>query len=170
MYLENEYLKCSVLPDIGGHLYTCIDKISGQPMFYANPSIKKAQIGYRGAWAAFGIEFNFPVSHNWVSMSPVDFSIAKNADGSASVFVGNIDRPYGMQWTVELRLAPGSDGARGARHALQPQRRAAPLLLVEQRGRAGVGRFANLVPDALDAPATASPTWTPGRWIRRGWT
>ena len=57
IYLENEYLKCSVLPDIGGHVYTCVDKISGQPMFYANPSIKKARIGYRGAWAAFGIEF-----------------------------------------------------------------------------------------------------------------
>src|SRR5262249_54586016 len=108
IFLENEYLKCSVLPDIGGHLYTCIDKISGQPMFYANPSIKKAQIGYRGAWAAFGIEFNFPVSHNWVSMSPVDFSAKSNDDGSASIFVGNIDRPYGMQWTVELRLDPRS--------------------------------------------------------------
>jgi len=33
VYLENEYLKCSVLPDIGGHLYTCIDKISGKPLF-----------------------------------------------------------------------------------------------------------------------------------------
>ncbi len=108
VYLENEYLKCSVLPDIGGHLYTCIDKISGQPMFYANPSIKKAAIGYRGAWAAFGIEFNFPVSHNWVSMSPVDFAYRENGDGSASVLVSNIDRPYGMQWTVELRLAPAS--------------------------------------------------------------
>jgi tetratricopeptide (TPR) repeat protein len=108
VYLENEYLKCSVLPDIGGHLYTCTDKISGQPMFYANPSIKKANIGYRGAWAAFGIEFNFPVSHNWVSMSPVQFSFAKHPDGSASVWVGNIDRVYGMEWLVELRLRPGS--------------------------------------------------------------
>ena len=108
VYLENEYLKCSVLPDIGGHLYTCIDKISGQPMFYANPSIKKANIGYRGAWAAFGIEFNFPVSHNWVSMSPVQFSFARHPDGSASVWVGNIDRVYGMEWLVELRLRPGS--------------------------------------------------------------
>jgi len=108
VYLENEYLKCSVLPDIGGHLYTCIDKLSGQPMFYANPSIKKAQIGYRGAWAAFGIEFNFPVSHNWVSMSPVPWAMAQNPDGSASILVGNIDRPYGMQWTVELTLRPGS--------------------------------------------------------------
>ncbi|HXF27295.1 MAG TPA: DUF5107 domain-containing protein, partial [Bryobacteraceae bacterium] len=108
IYLENEYLKCSVLPDIGGHLYTCIDKLSGRPMFYANPSIKKANIGYRGAWAAFGIEFNFPVSHNWVSMSPVDFAFAKHPDGSASVTVGNIDRVYGMDWSVELILRPAS--------------------------------------------------------------
>jgi len=70
IYIENEYLKCSVLPDIGGHLYTCLDKISGQSMFYANPSIKKAAVGYRGAWAAFGIEFNFPVSHNWRACPP----------------------------------------------------------------------------------------------------
>ena len=108
VFLENEYLKCTVLPDIGGHLYTCVDKINGQPMFYANSSIKKAQIGYRGAWAAFGVEFNFPVSHNWVSMSPVDFAYAMHPDGSASVSVGNIDRVYGMQWGVEVILRPGS--------------------------------------------------------------
>ncbi len=108
VFLENEYLKCTVLPDIGGHLYTCVDKINGQPMFYANPSIKKAQIGYRGAWAAFGVEYNFPVSHNWVSMSPVDFAYATHPDGTASVSVGNIDRVYGMQWGVEIILRPGS--------------------------------------------------------------
>lgn len=108
VYLENEYLKCSVLPDIGGHLYTCIDKLSGQSMFYDNPSIKKAAISYRGAWAAFGIEFNFPVSHNWVSMSPVNYACGKHDDGSASVTVGNIDRVYGMEWSVELVLRPKS--------------------------------------------------------------
>jgi tetratricopeptide (TPR) repeat protein len=108
LFLENEYLKCSVLPDIGGHVYTCTDKISGKPMFYENPSIKKADVSYRGAWAAFGIEFNFPVSHNWVTASPVDFAFGQKDDGSASVQVGNIDRVYGMQWTVELILRPRS--------------------------------------------------------------
>src|SRR6266568_341135 len=88
--------------------YTMRKEISEQPMFYANPSIKKARIGYRGAWAAFGVEFNFPVSHNWVSMSPVDFAHAGHEDGSASVTVGNIDRVYGMEWSVELTLRPGS--------------------------------------------------------------
>ncbi len=108
LFLENEFLKCSVLPDLGGHLYTCTDKISGQPMFYANPSIKKAAISYRGAWAAFGIEFNFPISHNWVSLSPVDFAFGQKNDGSAFVQVGNIDRVCGMQWSVELVLQPHS--------------------------------------------------------------
>ena len=108
IYLENEYLKCSVLPDLGGHLYTCVDKVSGHSMFYDNTSIKKAAVGYRGAWAAFGVEFNFPVSHNWVSMSPVDFSLHSNSDGSASVIVGNVDRVYGMEWAVELILRPKS--------------------------------------------------------------
>jgi Flp pilus assembly protein TadD len=106
--LENEYLKCTILPDLGGHIYTCLDKINGQPMFYANPSLKKAEIGHRGAWAAFGVEYNFPVSHNWVSLSPVDFSYQTNNDGSASVTISNIDRPYGMQWQVELVLQPKS--------------------------------------------------------------
>ena len=108
VFLENEYLKCSVLPDLGGHVYACTDKISGQPMFYENPSIKKADISYRGSWAAFGIEFNFPVSHNWVSLSPIDFAFGQKDDGSASVQVGNIDRVYGMQWSVELVLRPQS--------------------------------------------------------------
>ena len=107
LHLENEYLRVTVLPDLGGHLYSCVDKVSGRNLFYANPSIKKALIGYRGAWAAFGIEFNFPVSHNWMSISPVDFASRSHADGSGSIFIGNVDAVYGSAWRVELRLRPG---------------------------------------------------------------
>lgn len=105
--LENEYLRLTVLPDLGGHIYSCLDKRTGHEMFYANTAIKKALIGYRGAWAAFGVEFNFPVSHNWMSMSPVDFATAPHDDGSASIWVGNVDQVYGAQWRIELRLDPG---------------------------------------------------------------
>ncbi len=107
LHLENEYLRLTVLPDLGGHVYSCLDKRSGREMFYANSAIKKALIGYRGAWAAFGIEFNFPVSHNWMSLSPVDFATAEHPDGSGSIWVGNTDQVYGGQWRVELRLEPG---------------------------------------------------------------
>ena len=52
--LENEYLKCVVFPDLGGHLYRCTDKRNGADMFYANPSLKFARIAYRGSWAEIG--------------------------------------------------------------------------------------------------------------------
>ena len=105
--LENEYLKCVILPDLGGHLYRCIDKRNGADLFYANPSLKFARIAYRGVWAAYGIEFNFPVSHNWMTASPVDFATSQGPDGSASIWVRNIDRVYGMEWCVQLTLHPG---------------------------------------------------------------
>ena len=107
LFLENDYLRCTVLPELGGHLYSCTDKLNGEEVFYANPSIKLSKIGYRGAWAAFGVEFNYPVSHNWMSTSPVDFAYRRNGDGSGSVWVGNVDRVVGTQWTVELKLRPG---------------------------------------------------------------
>ena len=95
--LENEYLKCVVLPDLGGHLYRCLDKRNGADMFYRNPSLKFARIAYRGAWAAYGIEFNFPVSHNWMTASPVDFRTSTAPDG----------RPgRGVFWIMKLAPAP----------------------------------------------------------------
>ncbi len=107
IFIENEYLRCSVLPDLGGHLYSCTDKLSGREMFYDNRSIKLSQIGYRGAWAALGVEFNFPVSHNWMSASPVDFAYRSHDDGSASIWIGNVDRVYRADWRVRLTLRPG---------------------------------------------------------------
>jgi tetratricopeptide (TPR) repeat protein len=106
--IENEYLSCTVMPDLGGRLYSCKDKLSGQEMFHLNPSIKKGMVGLRGAWIAAGLEMNFPLGHTWVAVSPVDFATAQNPDGSASIWVGNIDRVYGMQWRVEFVLRSGS--------------------------------------------------------------
>ena len=103
---ENEHLRITVLPDLGGRLWRAMDKANGAQMFYANPSLKFAQVAYRGAWATFGIEFNFPVSHNWVTSSPVDAALVHDPDGSASIVVGNIDLVYGMQWRVALTLRP----------------------------------------------------------------
>ena len=105
--LENEYLSCSFLPDLGGHLYTCIDKRNGHPLFRANESIKKADIAPRGAWVATGVEFNFPVAHNRDTVSPVDFGIRQEKD-RAEVWLGDTDRVTGMRWVVEFILRSGS--------------------------------------------------------------
>ena len=81
---------------------------TGPDLFYANGSIKKARVAYRGAWTALGIEFNFPVSHNWVTASPVDYALQRATRTAARpIWVGNQDRVYGMQWRVALTLRPG---------------------------------------------------------------
>jgi hypothetical protein len=105
--LENEYLSCSFLPDLGGHLYTCTDKRNGRPIFRANESIKKADVGPRGAWVAMGIEFNFPVAHSRYTVSPVDFGLRQEKD-HAEVWLGGTDRVTGMRWLAEFILRDGS--------------------------------------------------------------
>jgi tetratricopeptide (TPR) repeat protein len=107
LHLENQYLHCMVLPDLGGHLYTCRDKLSGASVFYANTAIKKSDVAPRGAWVAGGIETSFPVAHSRVTVSPVHFVTAGNDDGSATVFVGAVDRVSGMEWRVAYTLRPG---------------------------------------------------------------
>lgn len=107
LILENEHLRCRVFPDLGGHLYSCLDKTNNVEMFYANPVIRKGNVGLRAAWVAIGIELNFPVGHSLVSVSPVSFGTKQNADGSAAAWVADIDRQTGMEWRVEFVLRPG---------------------------------------------------------------
>ena len=106
--LENEYLFCRVLPDLGGHLYNCRDKRNGREVFYANPVIKPGPIGLRTSWVATGLESNFPIGHSYVSTSPVDFAIHSDTDGSARAILEETDHITGMQWRVEFILRPGS--------------------------------------------------------------
>jgi tetratricopeptide (TPR) repeat protein len=108
LHLENQYLHCLVLPDLGGHLYTCRDKLSGADVFYANTAIKKDNVAPRGAWAAGGIETSFPIAHSLVTVSPVHFAATPNDDGSGTIFVAAVDRVSGMEWRVAYTLRPGS--------------------------------------------------------------
>jgi tetratricopeptide (TPR) repeat protein len=106
--LENEYLLCRIMPDLGGRLYNCRDKRNGREAFYANPVVKKDYVGLRGAWVAMGIESNFPAAHTRDGVSPMDFAVDNLADGSGRAIVKDIDRVTGMEWRIEFVLHPGS--------------------------------------------------------------
>jgi tetratricopeptide (TPR) repeat protein len=106
--LENQYLRATVLPELGGKLYSLYDKVNKQDVFYRNESIKYALIALRGAWISGGIEFNFPSGHTTDTVSPVSSWYHSNSDGSASLFVGDVDQVSEMYWQVELTLRPGT--------------------------------------------------------------
>lgn len=106
VYLENEYLRVVVLPELGGHVYQIYDKAQNRDVLYTNHVIKYAMVGIRGAWISGGIEWNFPDGHTVTSVSPIDYVTRMEADGSATLTVGDTERIQRMQWQVVIRLRP----------------------------------------------------------------
>ncbi len=106
LYLENEYLRVIILPQLGGHVYSIYDKRNRREVLYRDHVIKYGLVGPRGAWISGGMEFSFPYAHTMVSVSPVEFTLQRNSDGSASAIVGAIDRVSNMYWEIALTLRP----------------------------------------------------------------
>ena len=108
LFLENEYLKVTCLPELGGRIHSVLDKTTGQEMFHKNDVIKPALIAMRGAWIGGGIEWNVgPQGHTVTIVSPVDAVVVRGKDGSATLVVGNTEKMFRTRWTVRLTLHPG---------------------------------------------------------------
>jgi len=105
--LENEYLSCRVLPDLGGHIHGCTDKITGREVLYANPAVRRGPEDSRQAFIAMGIGSSFPIAHSRTGSSPVDFAWSDRG-GIGRVVVETTDRVSGMEWRIEYILRPGS--------------------------------------------------------------
>lgn len=107
--LENEFLRITFLPELGGKIHEVIDKTRNKPMFYVNHVIKPGLIGQCGAWTSGGVEWNTgPQGHTVGCMQPVAVEILPKAkDGSQSVAIGETERIYGTHWTVVVTLRPG---------------------------------------------------------------
>lgn len=108
LVVENEYLRVTCIPELGGRIHSVFVKATGQEMFHCNKEIKPALIAMRGAWISGGIEWNSgPHGHTVTIVSPVDAVVRENGDGSATLIVGNTEKMFRTRWTVELTLHPG---------------------------------------------------------------
>ncbi|WP_462409327.1 tetratricopeptide repeat protein [Neobacillus sp. Marseille-QA0830] len=105
--LENEYVRIEVMPEIGGRIYRALDKTNNYDFVYYNRVIKPALVGLAGPWISGGIEFNWPQHHRPNTFGPVEYRISENEDGSAAVWVSEIDRMYGTKVTAGFTLHPG---------------------------------------------------------------
>lgn len=108
VFVENEYLKITCLPQIGGRIHSVYDKTTNHEMFHLNDTIKPGLIAMRGAWISGGIEWNRgPQGHTVSSFSPCDVTSRVNNDGSASLIIGYIEANFRTRWDVVLTLHPG---------------------------------------------------------------
>lgn len=108
LFLENEYLKVTCLPELGGRLHSVLDKTTGQETFHCNRVIKPSMIAMRGAFISGGVEWNAgPQVHTVTIVSPVDALVGTNPDGSAYLEVSNLEQTLRTRWTVRVTLHPG---------------------------------------------------------------
>ncbi|TKC06220.1 DUF5107 domain-containing protein [Pedobacter frigoris] len=103
--LENEYIKLTILPEIGGKIWSAIEKSTGRSFIYDNHVVKFRDIAMRGPWTSGGIEPNYGIiGHTPNSVTPVDYITRKNDDGSVSCFIGVLDLLTRTNWTMEVNL------------------------------------------------------------------
>lgn len=118
--MENDYLRLTMLPDLGGRIYEAIFKPTGHNEFYRNPVIKPSPWGpteINGGWlAAGGIEWEFPVEehgyewgHRWGYIT-----LPRGDEVTVTLFTGGGDQP--LRVSVDVTLAAGE-----ARFTLHPR-------------------------------------------------
>jgi tetratricopeptide (TPR) repeat protein len=108
VYLENKYIKVGIAPEIGGKLFSAVDKTDNYDFVYHQHVIKPALIGLIGAWISGGIEWNIPHHHRASTFLPVQYRMESNPDGSKTVWVGELEVRQRMTWAVGYTLRPGS--------------------------------------------------------------
>ena len=104
--LENDWLEVTVLPALGGRIFSAKDKRNGYDIFYRQHVIKPALIGDLGSWISGGVEFNWPFHHRPATYMPADWNVEQGEDGSATVWLSDSDPFYRMRGTVGVCLYP----------------------------------------------------------------
>ncbi|MHA4806534.1 DUF5107 domain-containing protein [Flavitalea flava] len=106
--LENDYISLLILPEIGGKIWTAIEKSTNRPFLYDNHVVKFRDIAMRGPWTSGGLESNFGIiGHTPNCSTPVDYSTKTNEDGSVTCTIGALDLLTRSNWRMEITLEAG---------------------------------------------------------------
>lgn len=107
IFLENEFVRLMILPEIGGRIHAATDKTNQYDFFYRQQVIKPALVGLLGPWISGGVEFNWPQHHRPSTYMPVHAAIEHNDEGGCTVWLSEHDPMLRMKGMVGIHLAPG---------------------------------------------------------------
>lgn len=106
VWIENEYLRVLILPELGGRIHALEDRTNGYDVIYRQATIKPALVGLAGPWISGGIEFNWPQHHRPATFMPVDFEVVRDPDGSVTVWCSDHDPMERMKGMHGVCLHP----------------------------------------------------------------
>ena len=106
--IENEQVRATICPDLGGKVYSLVHKPSGKETLFVAPVVRPVRILPRQFFIGGGIEVSFPISHTPVQIVPVRYAVESTAD-RLYVWCGEREVRFGMHWTVEYSLGADDD-------------------------------------------------------------
>lgn len=105
-FIENEYIKVMILPELGGRIQMAYDKVKKRHFVYYNQVIKPALVGLTGPWISGGIEFNWPQHHRPSTYLPTDCYIEEFQDGSKTIWCSEVERMFRTKGMAGFTLYP----------------------------------------------------------------
>ena len=106
LFIENEYIKVMILPELGGRIQMAYDKVKKRHFVYYNQVIKPALVGLTGPWISGGIEFNWPQHHRPSTYLPTDCYIEEFQDGSKTIWCSEVERMFRTKGMAGFTLYP----------------------------------------------------------------
>ena len=106
--LENDKIKVTICPDLGGKVFSMIHKPSGKEVLYVPDVIRYTRILPRFYFIAGGIEVSFPISHSPTQNETVLYKIDRTKE-RIYVTCGERELRFGMQWSVEYSIGINDD-------------------------------------------------------------
>lgn len=107
--MENERLKATFLPSLGGRLISLIDLSDGRELLFCNTSLQVANLAIRNAWFAGGIEWNIgQYGHSFSTCGDVFASIQTDTEGEPFLRLYDYERCKGLWWQIDFHLPADS--------------------------------------------------------------
>ncbi|WP_329205773.1 DUF5107 domain-containing protein [Streptomyces sp. NBC_00683] len=108
--IENDRLRATVLPGLGGRIHSLHHKPTGRELVYRNPVLQPADFALNGAWFSGGIEWNIGATgHTTLSCAPVHAALVTAPDGGDMLRLWEWERLRDLPYQVDLWLPEDSD-------------------------------------------------------------
>jgi hypothetical protein len=111
--LENENLRATFLPGLGGRLYSLFSKENQQELLFTNPILQFANLSILNAWFSGGIEWNMgQYGHTFGTCSPVHIAKLIDENGDEFIRIYDYERTRNFYWALDCHLPTGAKNLR----------------------------------------------------------
>lgn len=110
LVIENDRIRATVLPGLGGRLYSLVHKATDRELLYRNPVFQPAAFALAGAWFSGGVEWNLGATgHAAHTCAPLHAARVPAPDGGEMLRLWEWERLRNLPFQIDMWLPEDSD-------------------------------------------------------------